>query len=384
MSAHALGNRVPCCVPGSRHLLLSTPFYVYEELAWTDAVFRNHSMDELSRTFSKTKHFDDYFFMKSSLLHPMRTMDPSLAKIFVIPTLMNTYVSRVQYRSDELKLCFRNLCDKDLVETVIQTLRNSTWFQQYPERHIVVQSHYANGFRVPDELKAILSTVNAITFEDRVVNQQDRLRLPSTYVGTPCAIEHEKTLDVSMTATMKTRKTFLDRFNICRWITNSTSTSTFPGSRSAIRMSHCGHGQQCPALAQAKFGLHARGDTFGSNRLIDTILSGTVPIFTRREQYDILPSWLHWQRISVQILLNNVTEQSQFMKQLEDILQDAEGYKKRHDAVLQHRHFVDWNTLHPFDIYMYMLQAELYPETRHKTECWEHNYPALNLPPPVS
>ena len=262
------------------------------------------------------------------------------------------------------------------------------WFQQFPERHIVVNSHFDAVFHprtyVPKQLKAMLSTVNAISFEDQVPNHQDRLRFPSTYVGSPCKIQNEKRQDVALIATIKTENVkFQDRINICRWIRNATSANIFPGNHT-IRMAQCGPGMQCPALARAKYGFHTRGDTFGSQRPIDTILSGTVPIFTRREQYDILPSWLDWRKLSVLLPLNDINGQRQFLKRLGDILQDTEGYNNRLHAVLQHRDLLDWNTLYPFDIYMYSLQAELYPETRHKTDILGHVFPALNLPPPVS
>ena len=387
-SIYASGRRVPSVVNGSPNLLLGIPFYVYEELAWTSATFGNITMEELARRQQGTKHFDDFFFMKSSLVHPMRTMDPSVAKLFVIPTLMNAYVSRAYFSGEEFTLCYRGRCDKRLLRSVIPVLRDSTWFQQYPERHIVVHSHFDAVFHprtyVPNALKAMLSQVNAITFEDQVPNQQERLRFPSTYVGSPCKIQKEKTQDVALTATMKTGNVkFQDRTNICQWILNATSANTLPNNHT-IRMSQCGPGLQCPALARAKYGFHTRGDTYGSQRPIDTILSGTVPIFTRREQYDILPSWLDWRKMSVLLPLNEINDQREFLNRLDDILQDTEGYNDRHHAVLQHRDLVDWNTLHPFDMYMYSLQAELYPETRHKTDIVEHIFPALKLPPPIS
>jgi hypothetical protein len=31
---------------------------------------------------------------------------------------------------------------------------------------------------------------------------------------------------------------------------------------------------------------------------MDTILSGTVPLFTRREQYEVLPDWIDWKQLS--------------------------------------------------------------------------------------
>jgi hypothetical protein len=66
----------------------------------------------------------------------------------------------------------------------------------------------------------------------------------------------------------------------------------------AYSMSLCGAGQQCPALANARLGFHVRGDTYGSNRLIDTLLSGTVPIFTFDEQYNVVPDWINWKLLS--------------------------------------------------------------------------------------
>ena len=372
---------------GASNLLLSVPYYVYEDLVWKNATFGDYTMEKLSTNPRRRKHFDDYLFMKASLVHPMRTLDPSLAKLFVIPTLLNSYVSRAYFADPKYMMCYQGLCDKALVETIIPTLRDSKWFQQYPERHIVVQSHYHSTHygrnNVPDELKELLFKVNAITFEDQVPNQMDRLRLPSTYVGYPCEVEHHKTHDLALTATIKQLSTFKDRVKICQWLDNSTWPNTPPGHR-AIRMSHCGPGTQCPSLAQAKYGFHTRGDTFGSQRPMDTIMSGTVPIFTRREQYNILPSWLDWRKLSVLLPMNDIKNRAQFMKKLQAILRDTKGYNDRYQAVLQHQDILDWYTLHPFDIYMYSLQAELYPETRHKTDILEHVFPALNLPPPVS
>jgi hypothetical protein len=117
---------------------------------------------------------------------------------------------------------------------------------------------------------------------------------------------------------------------------------------------------------------------------LDTLLSGTVPIFTMKEQYDILPTWLDWRKLSVLLPLNDGKNETQFLHELEAILADDSGYKDRHRAVLQHHDLLDWNTLHPFDLYMYSLQAELYPATRHRSDLLGHVYPALNLPPPVS
>jgi hypothetical protein len=143
-------------------------------------------------------------------------------------------------------------------------------------------------------------------------------------------------------------------------------------------MPFCGHGNQCPALAQSKFVFHVRGDSFGSNRLMDTLLSGTVPIFTRTQQYSVTVPWIDWNQLSYFLDMENSTKLS-FSVSLGDILRDEEGYKKRHQKVLENRHLFDWTSLYPFDSYMYMLQAHLYPETRHASSPWS----VLILSPPL-
>jgi Exostosin family len=376
---------LPFPTSGTNNLLLSVPFYVYEDLAWKSATFgRNTTVEDLSRLPRRSKHLDDFFFMKSSLVHPMRTRDPSKAKLFVIPLLMNTYFDRTYFSGKDYKLCYRHDCDRNLLYKAISTLSQSEWLQKYPERHIVVQSHYLAELytKVPKELKEMLYQVNAISFEHSVPNRPDRLRFPKLYVGSPCPMA-EKTHDVAMiaSANMKKLHYFQDRINICAWILNSTSTTN---TLRSIRMNACGQGRQCPALAQAKYGFHTRGDTLGSNRLLDTLLSGTIPIFTMKEQYDILPPWLDWRELSVLLPMNDGKNETQFVQALEHILQDFSGYRDRHQTVLQHRDLLDWNTLHPFDLYMYSLQAELYPETRHRTDILRHVWPALTLPSPVS
>lgn len=423
------------------NLLLTVPFYVYEELAWEDATFGAETVENLARTpRGRSKHADDFYFMKASLNHPMRTRDPSQAKIFVIPLLLNFYADRHYYSGREHKLCSaststsltrtsrRTYCDRDLLRHAATVLQHSEWFQAHPERHIVVQSHYLadKKFKIPTELKDMLYQVNVISFENQVPNRPDRLRFPKYYVGHSClttrnnidkkkndprqedstaaaAAAVKKTQDVVMIASVNHEKLhyFQDRLNVCEWIRNNnnynnTDTDTdHNNATTTIIMSQCGQGEQCPALAQAKFGFHTRGDTLGSNRLMDTILSGTVPIFTRREQYDILPAWIDWKnQLSVLLPMNNSDDEpaaiksnqtaasSSFLQALKAILQDEQGYQERQAAILQHRALFDWTTLYPFDTYMYMLQAELYPETRHPIDKISSVWPALLLPPP--
>jgi hypothetical protein len=135
---------------------------------------------------------------------------------------------------------------------------------------------------------------------------------------------------------------FQDRRNICQWIQNKSHIN--------VTASNCGEGQQCSALADAQFGFHTRGDTFGSSRLMDTLLSGTVPIFTRMEQYQCLPKWINWTAISYFVPLSS---QTNFSTALNNVIRDKKGYQERYQAVLENRKLFDWTTMFPFDTCKY-------------------------------
>ena len=45
--------------------------------------------EESEREKSKCINFDDYYFVKAALRHPMRVPNPAQAKLFVVPTLNN-------------------------------------------------------------------------------------------------------------------------------------------------------------------------------------------------------------------------------------------------------------------------------------------------------
>lgn len=160
---------------------------------------------------------------------------------------------------------------------------------------------------------------------------------------------------------------------ICSWLNKYNET---------FRMEFCGHGSMCPTLANAKFGFHVRGDSHGSGRLFDTILSGTVPIFTLKKQYHILPQWFQWEKISYFIDMKLVNE-TEFVKELQIIISDSRTYSEKHYLVMKNRHYFDWRSLYPFDTYMYMLQSALYPETRHQADFLGQDS-LLELPPPLS
>ena len=429
----------------NHELLLSVPYYVYEDLVWKNATFfQKNISDSVLNHIQPIKHHDDYWMMLASLRHPMRTDDPSKAKLFFIPALMNHHDATVDlwdFSRQENTFCWNGLCRDKLMAYTANILNSSEWYNKYPERHIAVASFYSSGYSCWHEygrkhgMKEILSNIHLITFEDGKlvdvnedisVNSLERLRLPKYYVGTACVDEDEqqeealssfvlegdsstnggysflgnrkssssrptlaKQHDLTMIATMRPndpkRK---DRSNICDWVqefndhvaskNNGTNENEFTSFADAaigiqrretktkpIDMPVCGRGTQCPALGQAKFGFHVRGDTWGSNRLMDLLLSGTVPIFTHQEQYNVLCDWIDWKRLSFYLPLKDIPKEL-FWEKLQTILNDEEGYQQRYETILASRHLFDHETIFPFDQFMHRLQIEIYPETKHR------------------
>lgn len=382
-------------------LLLSVPFYVYEDMAWLNATVGGIPVSQMAHRGihnTRWKHGDDFWLLQASLRHPMRTRNMEDAKLFFVPLFLNL----LDFSEKGRKLfCVEGKCGYDLLLGVQQRLRDSTAFQQYPERHVVVRSFYtatserwneqkSEEFVGYDKFIELLPKMNAIVFEAKDIILEDpspkRQILSSYYVGTACDLSTEKPFDVAMISDLKsTRATFQGRRNICKWLNHS----------STIRTSVCGAGSRCPALAQSKFGFHSAGDTWGSQRLMDTISSGTVPIFTHLDQYGIQGSWIDWNQLSYYLPVHNDADETKrtvskyslrppstedsFLKGLEAIVNDKEGYEKRHQKVMEHRPLFDYSTLYPFDTYMYLFQAGLFPETRIRESKWS----ALLLPPPL-
>lgn len=262
--------------------------------------------------------------------------------------------------------------------------------------------------------------MQVITYEgkDLFPNPGRRFTFPSYHVGTPCALSAEKTFDVAMIGSLSNEKPeFQHRRNLCQWLENGKYNRN--GVETGIRVSVCGYGQQCAALAKTKLGFHMAGDTYSSQRLMDTILSGGVPVFTHLEQYPIAGAeWIDWSQLSYYIPVHNDTHltsapdyvgkfkrpeffgnstthpagrysilppasESSVLDRLDRILSDEKGYEERYQKILQHMALFDYTTLHPFDTYMYLFQAELYPETRHRPEVYSCQWSALKLPRPL-
>jgi len=364
-------------------LLLSVPFYIYAELDWiaqnatVGNSIGNYSLLEFQELVAtdhrNPKHDDDILFYISATKHPMRTHNPQDAKLFVVPTLGSLMVFPEVYKDpQDWKLCWNEMCARDLMVYTDEVLKNSSWFQRSSgSDHIGITNTFHwrhqdfNGKRFKS-----LERCNLIQFGEplgKAFNSTDRLYFKAMYVGTGCDVAAEKkTHDLAMVAQIKPKdKRFNDRGNICKW------------SRAAnYSMAICGEGNQCPTLADARLGFHAQGDTKGANRLFDTLLSGTVPIFTLPFHYEIHQEWIDWHKISYFAGLQN---SSSFHDSMESILMDEEGIKEKTRMILANRDLFDWYTLVPFDTYMYMLQAYLWPETRTHIS----RYSALILPAPV-
>ena len=338
-----IGNRYTTLPP---QYLLNKPFYVYEELLWLNATANEETIETMILRGYTWKHNDDLWFVNAALKHPMRTRNPEEAVLFVIPSFLNIFLSPYHHENP----CFGDLCGMDALLHVDKVLGQSPWFQRNQGKdHVVVASIFSASMKLatfPNLVKC-----NMIALENRKWNNDDRYSVPSYYVGSPC-LPRKKEYDFAMVATIKRQFTFESRRHICEWLREE---------RPQYSMSACGLGDQCPALAQARFGFHVRGDTYGANRLIDTILTGTVPIFTMKEQYEILPDWIRWDDFSYFADVNN---KEAFLKAIDDIVNDEAMYQQKYANLMANRDLFDWQTHVPFDTYMYMFMAQIYPEFR--------------------
>jgi Exostosin family len=393
-------------------LLLRVPFYIYDnpEFQWHTNATTVRKRDDTNATLpypewfrtnflpqgdGNPKHSDDYWFLQSALRHPMRVHDPEQAKLFIVPTMLNSLMHNLE------RFCYMGKCWEELVKVADDTLGQSPYFQRRQGKdHLLVASHSNPKKRLPkgyDSKKKSwtkyyphLTSCNILGYYDLPssrFNSYKRLFLPKHYVSAPCqpmpgdtatAILQHKTHDLAMISKMYTSTDgiYKDRHNICQWIlgqdgvyndtysSNSVSTTTATASPTFynLTMPICGRGSQCPALAQAKYGFHVRGDKLGSNRLADTILSGSVPIFTLEDQYKVLPQWIDWSQLSY--LARADMGRDVFLQDMEEILRD-DSYAEKLQNVLANRDVLDWKNLDalvPFDMYLYQLSLHVYPD----------------------
>jgi Exostosin family len=348
---------------------LNVPFYIHTDydLNWHNATAggKPYWPAEPNAKTCDGKHSDDYWYMRSAWKHPMRTFNPNEAKLFFVPVLLNEVMERY---AEFWKLRHKPFCahgktgciekDKDLelLYKVNDALGRNKYFQRSDGTdHIIVLSHW-EARKLPANVTNI-HKCNTLTFEDEVPNATlpyDRIRMPGFYVGKPCPLA-EKTHDFAMIATFKHNKSdafefqkrnFQSRADLCEWLPGTAGTT--------IR---CGPGEQCPALAQARYGFHVRGDTWGSNRLMDTLMSRTVPIFTSEEQYKILPSFYPWKEVGYLI---EVSDRKTFQKEVEKLLnRPAKEYEEKLRKIDQYMYLLNHTLPYQFDGHMADLADKL-------------------------
>ena len=110
---------------------------------------------------------------------------------------------------------------------------------------------------------------------------------------------------------------------------------------------------------------------------MDTILSNTIPIFTNIHQYNVLPFWYDWDKLSY---FCNVENEEIFMKCIKNILLNQTDYQIKLRNVVNNRDLFDWRTFAPFETYMYMLQYYLWP---HLNSTFTVRYNALTTTPSI-
>lgn len=367
-------------------LLNYTKIYVTQKYTWNDKYGMNGTInkdDELTfedyvETNKHTRDSGDIHFIRSALQHPMRTLNPEEAKVFIVPSLITYHLEKIMYtRSPALQ--DNALRDLSKMNGFLGDLK---WFRRHQGRdHVAPISYFIAKTRQIQRSMTNIAKCNLIQFYageyDAIHNDeyknQERIMYPMIYNGVPCSnIEQEqqkKIADITFIGSLYRysghgfNKRFQFRRDGCAWIRKYSN----------FTMNVCGYGKKCPHLSQALLGLHFRGDTLSANRLFDTILSGTVPVFTMHELYNSVPNWYDWDKIS---FFANVRNQTEFMRDLHEIMQNKSNILLKTKNVMENKDLFDWQTLVPFDIYMYKIQAKLYPETKVNTS----RFSALILP----
>jgi len=461
-----------------QYSLLGVPFYVYPELNtlergnFTDGYgnpFKYVSMEEwmfrAKQRGHPSKHGDDYYFAQTALRHPMRTSDPTKAKLFLIPLLVNAIsetmlyedpvdkarsvcwhyyddedegenTNRVESKPNKMLKKTKTMCNRELIRFAHDVLSESEWFRRSGGKdHLLVGGHwnvrrglYNDADLIPPD--SPLRFTNTVTFEKEQFSQLlGRYTMPSTYVGEGCHSTGDdndsdsnniaqderppkKTHDFVFIASTPKRQPFREQF--CDSLRSVYGGGDDGDNSNNNKIAACGTAPKCPTLARARFGFHVRGDTYGANRPIDTLLSWTVPIFTHRRQYDVLPPFVDWKNLTYLVDLPTklidysdasddesaavspqdskhlLEDDRKLLKsELDAVLRDESGYKARMEAIRRNRDLFDYATPVPFDLYMYGLQCHLYPGTCFGEESkkneravryFQSRYPALRLP----
>ena len=300
------------------------------------------------------------------------------------------------YHQTDTKICNNGIfliCNEELLKQANDVLEQSQWFHRNSGKdHITILSSFFYGFNGMNrnfEMFPNLKQCNAILSESgkkKTIND-NRISFNAMYIVTGCSETSSipfknKTHDTIMVGNLHSRlrkndRFFQDRRDICDWTQSQNFTLKYS-------MSVCGKGTQCPALSYSRTGFHVRGDSYGASSLFHTLLSGTVPIFTHKEQYDAHQSFIDWNKLSFFLGFGNKEDgsaqnETSFLYELDNVLGNREVIEEKTKMIVENRDLFDWSTIHPFDKYMYMFQAHIYPETRIS----QSKYSALISPPPI-
>jgi len=328
------------------------------------------------------KHSDDYFFAEAAYTHPMRVMDPTHAKLFVVPALIN-FLSTVRSAPKHKHLaCVGGMCTDghcaskpqscDILIKTVRMLHDSEWFQRRQGRDHVLVASTPNANNLVKAFPALMAC-NAVIFEASR-SSHTRVLLPTLYVGKPCAPSVIRDKDFTMVSRMK--PFYKVRIQVCEWLNGSsfrkTSTCAGPGPGFEAPCTDttrvmCSGMPQCDAFQGSKYGFHVAGDTLGSNRLMDLILSEIVPIFTDSAQYDILPfqDQVPWRLLSEEVNLDPSADgRARFLGDLKRIASDGEGFAEKRLLLRRVRSSVTWSrgNPRPFELYMSAFHRLVYLE----------------------
>ena len=324
---------VPVLQECARHvkvtMIARTPFYLYDSIDWMN-------VSCLTDAYKHTKHSDDFWMLHHATTHPWRTQNASNARLFVVGGLFNLLAESEVWT--KASCCIQGLCDKDLFAHAMAIVANSEWFaRKKGTDHVIVASHYASH-RLMSRYAAT-RRMNAVSFEKNIISPK-YCNLASTYVGNGCRSKHHKRYDVSFVGNMAPKKkAFGARRQACSWL----------GHQNALSVGLCGHGRShCPMLGESRLGLHIRGDTYGSNRLMDIFLSDAVPVFTHAEQYSILPPLFPWRDMT---MLADVSSMSAFIESLLSF-RNASAATQRQNQIKNASVVFDWSNPTLFEKYM--------------------------------
>jgi hypothetical protein len=318
-----------------------------------------------------THHFD-YYFIITALSHPMRTKNISEAKVFIVPTLISDSLITKIYRKE--------IFDKRFHQRLLNlnlALGASKWFQKSNGKdHISIITAFSaeNIFncRTPKQKDRSFCKLNYTRniascnmiqwYEGGGSNKKyihhmlesNRFALPSMYVSKGCNIEANKTDDLTFIGELHHKN---KRCSTCNFRLRFRREGAKWVKQSKWKYSVFGHGEKCPSLSQALVGMHFPGDSPSASRLVETILSGTVPVFTTREQYEAIPNWIDWSQISFFADIRNTTL---FDLNMNVILSNKTNIMSKTAKLVKNRALFDWNTTFPFDLYMLQVQKMIY------------------------